>query len=798
MLNFLHPALLAGAALFTVPLIIHLLNRQRYKHRAWAAMDFLLAAYKKQRRRLRQESLLLLLLRCLIPIILALAIARPVLRDTAAIGTDTGAIHHVLVFDQSASMGVQLDDGSKPLARAKSLASKLVDRAQNQDKAVRFTVLVQGLRTQKPRGNSSDLERVKATINSIGLPIDSGSDLTAALLEAAELAEDETDTTVVHLFTDLQQRSFGEEFAELARAEADPEIENPLPEVPPRGPGDGPAEDEPGDDGSEVGVGKDTARDAIERIRKSGEFRLYDLARSGRRGDVQDNLQILSLRLLDGHALRGASATVIATVKSYALTQRTVTATLLIDGGQPVRASADVEAGAEAELEFETTFTDLGDRRLEVELEPDDLEFDDVRRLVVDVRDAIRVLAVENRSESDPQLRESTHVVTVLDPTGDDGPADLNWFDILTVDKLDLLTGRVDPSDFDLIVLANVSQLGSANVGDSLVDAVRAGKGLLVMVGADVDIDSYNRALFRSGLGPMPMRLLRPTGFEPGGDQYFSSLIAAPDHPVFADLPDESYRTLLEKLPVYRLIRSEWPEEPEGPNGDEVTDEQLRPSSEVLLSAQDATRAPLWVASRFGAGKAIFVTSPFSSVPGKWNQHDTSIGGLSFLVLWPMARWLTLPNVDDRNVVTGSVLTTSVDTEPRDPRVLAPERANSVSATFETEARGLPGGRFALPPYDATAYSGFYDYQFLDAEDRDRSVVFSVNPDTEEGELSYFSDASIKELLGVDTVLQGLEDNSIDANTNATDDFGPWLLGLLVALLAGEAAMARFVTRRRN
>jgi hypothetical protein len=29
-------------------LIIHLLNRQRYKRRPWAAMEFLLAAFKKQ------------------------------------------------------------------------------------------------------------------------------------------------------------------------------------------------------------------------------------------------------------------------------------------------------------------------------------------------------------------------------------------------------------------------------------------------------------------------------------------------------------------------------------------------------------------------------------------------------------------------------------------------------------------------------------------------------------------------------------------------------------------------------
>ncbi|MGK0153980.1 MAG: hypothetical protein ACI9SE_000930, partial [Neolewinella sp.] len=59
-MQFLNPALLAGALLFAVPLLIHLLNRQRHKRRPWAAMEFLMRAYQKQRNRLRRENLLLL------------------------------------------------------------------------------------------------------------------------------------------------------------------------------------------------------------------------------------------------------------------------------------------------------------------------------------------------------------------------------------------------------------------------------------------------------------------------------------------------------------------------------------------------------------------------------------------------------------------------------------------------------------------------------------------------------------------------------------------------------------------
>ncbi len=36
--GFVNPALVAGAALATVPLIIHLLNRQRHRPLSWAAL----------------------------------------------------------------------------------------------------------------------------------------------------------------------------------------------------------------------------------------------------------------------------------------------------------------------------------------------------------------------------------------------------------------------------------------------------------------------------------------------------------------------------------------------------------------------------------------------------------------------------------------------------------------------------------------------------------------------------------------------------------------------------------------
>src|SRR5882724_9813021 len=67
--SFAVPAVAAGAAIAAValPVLIHLLSRQRFRVIEWAAMRFLLAAQKKHRRRI--DHWLLLFLR-----VLALAI----------------------------------------------------------------------------------------------------------------------------------------------------------------------------------------------------------------------------------------------------------------------------------------------------------------------------------------------------------------------------------------------------------------------------------------------------------------------------------------------------------------------------------------------------------------------------------------------------------------------------------------------------------------------------------------------------------------------------------------------------
>ena len=102
-MTFLNALLAFGATAFAVPLIIHLLNRSKYLTIDWGAMEFLDSSVKVNSRRIQWKQLLLLLVRCLIPILLALAMARPLIQ-TWKDASGTAPMSLAIVLDDSLSM----------------------------------------------------------------------------------------------------------------------------------------------------------------------------------------------------------------------------------------------------------------------------------------------------------------------------------------------------------------------------------------------------------------------------------------------------------------------------------------------------------------------------------------------------------------------------------------------------------------------------------------------------------------------------------------------------------------------
>ena len=101
---FANPGFLAVAGvLISAPIIIHLINRMRFKRIRWAAMEFLLKSQKRNRRRLIIEQLILLLLRILLVLLLGLLLAR--FLSAAFALNRPNSTQHVVLLDDTPSMG---------------------------------------------------------------------------------------------------------------------------------------------------------------------------------------------------------------------------------------------------------------------------------------------------------------------------------------------------------------------------------------------------------------------------------------------------------------------------------------------------------------------------------------------------------------------------------------------------------------------------------------------------------------------------------------------------------------------
>lgn len=757
-MDFLNPALLAGTALFLVPLVIHLLNRQRHRRRPWAAMDFLLRAYQKQRNRLRNENLLLLLLRCLIPILLALAIARPVLREAAALLGGAGFVHHVIVLDSSYSMGFRRDGGASSFERARTLAGRLLDRLEARtEKRDKVTLVTAGVRPVFRVRADLDLGTARSQWLQLTRPEDAATDLTEAMVQVASELETSADPDVqIYLLTDLQARAFGKAIRDPSAAEpAQPEF-------------------------------RDTLRDITEQLAKRPGTTLHVIDcgpyADSRRGGVADNVQIAALRVEQAAAVARMPLDVVATVRNRGTTAVTAEVTLELDGAEPMRKLVPIEAGAEGEAEFQVVCRETGRRRLRAALIADGLEADDERFASIDVRERIRVLLVDGAADDDPLRSYGWLWRGILDPD----PLTLPTFQVDVVEPLQLLGGQRSPELYDVTVLADVDRLNE-RAAMALQRALQAGKGLLVAYGEHTDLASFDLHLNAADSGPQPFRLLRVAGSPAGSGVPRAPSIAMPDHPVLREFDEEIYREIFQATPVYRWLQ--------------FAKDSLGSDAQVLVRLTDAEQSPLLVARAFGEGRALFLTSAPASEyrPDRWNRFDFQM--VAFHLLHGMVKWLSLPASDPFNVTVGAELTCSLPARPENVSVLKPERDGGAKVPLSEDSRPLPGGRHTLPPFAPTVSAGFHTFELLLDRETGKeplSLPFAVNVDPEEGELRYAAHDDVRTALGIATILTGLPVEGAAAADPEASEFGPLLLLLTLLFVIGEAAMARYVSGRRT
>src|SRR3954451_7342448 len=104
-MNFLNPFFLVGSLALAVPLLIHLVRKEKTEIIPFSSLMFLLRVPKRAVRQQKIKNLLLMAMRLLLLALLVAAFARPYISQQAATPTATGSNRGVvLMLDNSYSM----------------------------------------------------------------------------------------------------------------------------------------------------------------------------------------------------------------------------------------------------------------------------------------------------------------------------------------------------------------------------------------------------------------------------------------------------------------------------------------------------------------------------------------------------------------------------------------------------------------------------------------------------------------------------------------------------------------------
>ena len=215
----------AGVGLVAVPLVLHLIMRQKPRLLEFPALRFVQKRHEANRRRLRLRHLLLLLLRAAAILLLGLALARPILQPGATfsgvLGSQEGPVAAALVFDAAPRMEYRQDNQTR-LEAAQKLGLWLLGQLPRESHvAVLDTRLGPGTFEIDLLAAEKRIERLESVANSQPL----GRVVEEALrrLGQSDLARKE-----LYVFTDLARSAWpGDSAARLRQRIADPQAGAP-------------------------------------------------------------------------------------------------------------------------------------------------------------------------------------------------------------------------------------------------------------------------------------------------------------------------------------------------------------------------------------------------------------------------------------------------------------------------------------------------------------------------------------------------------------------------------------------
>ena len=674
--------MLAWAAAALIPLVLHLWNRRQHKTAPWAAMEFLLAAVQEQSKRMRIEQLLLLLLRMAIPIMLALALAEPIWELLPSLGgafNSAAPQHHVFVIDTSYSMSYRVADRTR-LDQAKQVAREIIEQSPQGDgftliNMARPSESVVGLPAFSPDDINAEIANLQTQ--------DSESDLASSL----ELVQQ----TIAKVTTDFKrlQRHRVYFLSDLGRT-------------------------------TWGAANTANVREQIGTIETKADIVTVDVSTAN-----QQNAAITSLRRNSPVVTPTSNVVWQVGVEQLAGTpdganDAEKTVELLIDGKLADKQKVLIESATPTSCSFQYQFDTAGEHAIEFRLEADELDVDNHRFEVVNVRDRLNVLCIEG------QTGAARNVALALSPETDSN------VEVRVV--ADHRMNETMLSDFDALFLCNVGRFTAESV-TQLRDFLKRRKSVVWFLGDQVSIDNYNRLLADVDEPLLPGSLVEVAPY--------ASYQFAPEayrHPIISPFRGQEKSGLL-TTPIWNYVRMQIDAEDENlanvvlkfTNGDPVILEQnvaggrcivfAIPASELSASRQGGQLRPWTAWSAWPSFPPIIQETLAFALTSQENSRN-------LLVHEPIAA--NLPSG------SGAQYVTVADPASTTQRIAVQENVGSPTWLF-----------------DQTQRSGFYQATIADVS---QSQYFAMNlGNSREGHL---------EQVNVGDLPSQFQQNSVQADSN--------------------------------
>jgi len=734
--------LLWGMLAVSVPIIIHLLSKRRFKIVNWAAMDFLLEADKKNRRRVRLENLILLLLRCLAVILIALLVARPFFepQGLGALASQGAGFHRIIVIDDSPSMAAATGTRTSFDAARDGLVGFVEQLGEQRPGDTISVVTTSDPGRANPSGRPLSAEtvtEVKQLLRNMKMS-DRPANLDAALLELENrLAGDpDSENRVVYLVSDLRRKDW---LAEKPSAEA----------------------------ASLSTVGDASVASVLRRVaEKVDGFVVVDVG-----GDETDNISVAEVKALDSTIVGGIDTRFEVTLVNHGPSEVTeIPVTFTAGASVPLTAVVPkIGAGSEnrVSVPFTFRFPDAGSTPVTVEIGPeggDLLTVDNARHFAARVRAGVKILVVDGDPSSEWGMSESFFLKFALNPPGDALAG--NIVEVVSENQFE----GMDLQPYQLIFLCNVFKLGALGSDDDVVlmleRFVNEGGGLVMFLGDQVDDVFYNKRLFNDGKGLLPMRLDAPPLMD--AELKIANFdIVQPNHPVMSffkgmDAP------IIERVKVFNWFTGE------------LSKKQLDSgvTSVIARLGGDGEGAPAIVERQFGQGKVLLFNMPPDNDWSNWPNDQSYLITMMELVNYAAKRLTQSGNAE-----VASALRYHVDTAKYmlKGKLTKPEAEPTV-----VDARPVDDSkRIAFEiSRDDVMRRGFYELELTRYTGETERILFGVNIEPTESDLGRVDETTLQNRLGDANVefVDGRATLSQGAQAGRREIWQTILIALLIAL----------------